>query len=183
MERAAHPTRGGFYSSAAPLSPQTFQYFLSLGNLSHTLLSSRSLSKTFTSMNLAKTFALVHGPFVHFGVLRAFHTLSFTRSFVHFHFQELSIHFPFTCHTLPTPGNFHTHFPKSLFLKLLYRQCHKILSSNLSSNCYSGFLSFLKNFCAAIQRNVKLCILSGFQDIRNKILNWTMKNLKKSNQP
>lgn len=30
LDRAAHPETGGFYSSAAPLSPQTFQYFQSL---------------------------------------------------------------------------------------------------------------------------------------------------------
>ena len=30
LDRAAHPVTGGFYSSAAPLSPQTFQYFQSL---------------------------------------------------------------------------------------------------------------------------------------------------------
>ena len=30
LDRAAHPEFGGFYSSAAPLSPQTFQYFQSL---------------------------------------------------------------------------------------------------------------------------------------------------------
>jgi len=30
LDRAAHPTHGGFYSSAAPLSVQTFEYFQSL---------------------------------------------------------------------------------------------------------------------------------------------------------
>ena len=30
LDRAAHPQLGGFYSSAAPLSTQTFQYFQSL---------------------------------------------------------------------------------------------------------------------------------------------------------
>ena len=30
MDRAAHPSQGGLYSGASPLSLQTFQYFLSL---------------------------------------------------------------------------------------------------------------------------------------------------------
>merc|ERR1719392_547825 len=30
LDRAAHPVLGGFYSSAAPLSKQTFEYFQSL---------------------------------------------------------------------------------------------------------------------------------------------------------